>query len=77
MATLNQIADSIAGALDRAGDVMLTERIKFHVKELRATYIRRDTERNEISSRFLQRFKVDLILVDNGDWACVPLGANG
>jgi hypothetical protein len=69
MATLNQIAERIAYALNDPLNVELKENAKFSIKYWRATLIRRDVARNGQSDEFLQRFYFDLVKVDKAD-AC-------
>jgi hypothetical protein len=64
MATLNEHADNIAGALDAPFDELLKERIKFNFRVLAATLIKQDAERNGMSGIYLQRIVVPLQQVD-------------
>lgn len=65
--SLNKIAERIAYGLDDPFNVMLLENIKFSIKNLRATFIRRDITANNLSPEYLQRIKINLIKVDKAD----------
>lgn len=67
MATLNQIADYIAGSLKQPLNEELKRRIKFSVKAWRADFIKQDIERNGISGIYTQRLVLDLTKVDEID----------
>ncbi len=67
MATLNQIAERIAYALNDSFNVELLENIKFSVLSWRAMLIRQDIERNGLSDEFLQKAYIDLVKVDAAD----------
>jgi len=74
MATLNEIADLVAGRLDDPLNEVLKESIKFSVKYYRATLIRRDVAKNGDSLHFLQTLKVKLKRVDKADSCIASLG---
>lgn len=69
MASLNQIGERIAYALNDPLNYMLKENIKFSIRYWRAMLIRRDIAQNGLSDEFLQRIYLDLIKVDKAD-AC-------
>lgn len=54
MATLNQIAYSLAHTLGMVNDHVLREKIKFSALNLRAMYIRQDLATNPLSKNYLQ-----------------------
>ena len=72
--TLNKIASDIAGNLDKPFDVRFIERIKFAVLYWRAELIRRDSEKNNISKEFLNKFVTNLIDVDIADSCLIDIG---
>lgn len=67
MATLKQIADEIAGALDRPFDDMFKERLKAIIKNERAYLIREQAEKYGLDDAFRQRYTVALERVDKAD----------
>ena len=69
MASLNQIAERIAYALNDPLNTMLRENLKFSIKYWRSMLIRRDIEKNGLSDELLQRTYIDLIKVSKAD-AC-------
>lgn len=76
MATLNQIAERIAYALNDPLNVMLRENIKFSIKYWRSMLIRRDVAQNGLSDEFLQRIPIDLIKVDKADNCDFAIGCD-
>lgn len=72
--TLNKIAYDIADSLDKPFDVRFVERIKFAVLYWRAELIRRDSEKNNISKEFLNKFVTDLVDVDIADNCAIDVG---
>lgn len=74
MATLNQIGERIAFALNEPLNYVLKENIKFSVKYYRSLFIRRDVAANGLSDEFLQKFHVPLLKVDKADDCAFNLG---
>jgi hypothetical protein len=74
MATLNQLADYIAGSLKQPLNEELKRRIKFSIKAWRAILIRQDIERHGLSGIYTQRLVVDLVKVDSVDNCKVQTG---
>ncbi len=76
MATLNQIAERIAYALNDPLDTMLKENLKFSIKYWRSMLIRRDVAQNGLSDEFLQRIYIDLVKVDKADACDFAIGCD-
>lgn len=74
MSTLNEIADVVAAQLQQWNNYELKELLKIKAKNKRAFLIRRDIERNSISSQYLQKFRAELIQVDKLDNCVVSDG---
>lgn len=74
MPSLNNIADTVAHELKQWDNYELKQRIKLKAKLKRAVFIRRDSERNSVSSQYLQRFRAELIQVDKLDNCVVQDG---
>ncbi len=72
--TLTQIADFIAGRLNKPFDEVLKDSIKFSIKTYRALIVRRDFERNPLSKEFLQSMTVDVVKVDKADTCVINVG---
>lgn len=65
MATLNQIAFNIAGAVDKNTDPVFINRIKFQIEYFRALFLRRDAQTNfNIPDAFVQTRTVEMEWVD-------------
>jgi hypothetical protein len=65
MATLNQIAFNIAGAVDKNTDPVFINRIKFQIEYFRALFLRRDAQTNfNIPDAFVQTSTVEMEWVD-------------
>lgn len=65
MATLNQIAYNIAGAVDKNTDPVFINRIKFKIEYFRALFIRRDAQTNfNIPDAFVQTTTVEMEWTD-------------
>lgn len=66
MATLNQIAYNIAGAVDKNTDPVFINRLKFQIEYFRALFIRRDAVQNfNIPDAMIQTMLVDLEWIDS------------
>lgn len=76
MATLNQISERIAYALNDPLNTMLKENLKFSIKYWRSMLIRRDIEKNGLSDEYLQRINIDLIKVDKADACDFTIGCD-
>jgi len=74
MATLNEIAYSLADTMGQPLNHMLIERLKFTIKYYRAEFIRQDITKNGNSTEYLQTVRIDLILVDELDDCMVSTG---
>lgn len=74
MASLRQIVDSIALDLGQPDNFPLKKQAEFMLNNLRATFIRRDIERNGFSDAYLQSFRAevkDVPKTDMGDCSTV------
>lgn len=67
MATLKQISDEVANALERPFDTMLKERIKFVFRHELANSIRQEINKFGVESNFRQRVTIDLEEVNRPD----------
>lgn len=67
MASLRQLATEYINALNKPFDNMLYERIKALLIHERAQEYRRSVAKNGIDEEFLQRYKIELQLVDISD----------
>ena len=66
--TLNKIAYNVSALLGNPYDDVLIERIKFEAVNIRATLIRRDLDRNGMSTEFLQSLgELELTCTDISD----------
>lgn len=73
MASLNEIATAFIDSVNQEFNIPLRERIKFHVKHLRAKFIRQDFEKNKISRNVISSYVDKLIKVDQLDNCLVEL----
>lgn len=76
MATLNQISERIAYALNEPLNTMLRENIKFSIKYWRSMLIRRDVAQNGLSDELLQRVNFNLVKVDKADACDFTIGCD-
>ena len=75
MATLNEIAYNIAGAVGKNTDPVFINRIKFQIEYFRALFLRRDAQTNfNIPDAFIQTLALDLEWVNAIDaWSLVAM----
>lgn len=74
MATLNEIAYNIAGAVGKNTDPVFINRIKFQIEYFRALFLRRDAQTNfNIPDAFIQTLVLDLEWVNAIDACGVSL----
>jgi hypothetical protein len=74
MASLNEIATAFIDSVNQEFNIPLRERIKFHIKHLRAKFIRQDFEKNKISRNVIGSYVDKLIKVDQLDNCLIELG---
>lgn len=74
MASLNELATAFIDSVEQPFNIPLRERVKFHIKHLRAKFIRQDFERNGISRNIVQSYVDKLIPVDALDTCVIQLG---
>lgn len=74
MASLNEIARAFIDSINQPFNFMLLQRVKFHVKHLRAKFIRQDFERNPISRNIVMTYVDNLIKVDELDNCIIDIG---
>lgn len=74
MSSLNQIATAFIDSINQPFNIVMRERVKFHIKHLRAKFIRQDFERNGISRNIVMSYVDDLIKVDALDNCLIDLG---
>jgi len=74
MASLNQLATAYIDSVNEHFNIPLRERVKFHIKHLRAKFIRQDFERNKFSRNIVSSYVDKLIKVDKLDNCLVELG---
>lgn len=74
MATLNQIATAYCDSVNQHFNTILLERVKYHIKHLRAKFIRQDFEKNGISRNVVASYVDKLISVDRLDSCLIELG---
>lgn len=67
MATLNQIVEELADALNRPFDTFLKERLKLIVRHERSRVIRQSVNKDGNDKLFRQRYSVTVSTVDNSD----------
>lgn len=75
MATLNNIAENIAFALNEQFNHTFKESVKDAIIDYRALLIRQDLERNSISyTDYLQSYCIELETVDKSECPCLAVG---
>lgn len=73
MATLNILADEIAGALDRPFDYMFKERIKSIFRHEVATFIRQSLNKDGLVEQFKSKFGAIIAVIDDSS---ISIGTN-